>query len=76
VEKFGMWFTGEIIGLWFIWSTYMAVKFMIEDGQHQHASFSLHQAVHQNGQVGFVFLIPLFISVIGSVIWAIAVGES
>jgi hypothetical protein len=70
--RFGTWFTGEIIGLWFIWSTYMAIKFMTEAGQHQHAAFSLHG---HNGGVGSLIAIPIILSILMTLFWLVFVGS-
>lgn len=75
MARFGIWFTGEVIGLWVVWASYMAIKFMTEVGQGQKASWSLHTAAHQQpGSVGLLFIVPLFLSIIGSLVWTIVVG--
>jgi hypothetical protein len=58
-EKFTSWFFTEILGAWFIWASYMAVKFMSEAAQGQKASFSLLG----NTQVGGLILIPVLATI-------------
>lgn len=66
MEKFTGWFFTEIVGVWFIWASYMAVKFITEDAQHQKASFSVLHA-----QVGGFIAVPIVMTVIYSVVSAI-----
>lgn len=76
MDSFSRWFTGEVFGLWFIWASYMALKFMSEVGQGQKASWSLHVAAHQQpGNVGLLFMVPLFASVVGSIVWTVFVAS-
>jgi hypothetical protein len=66
-DKFTSWFFTEIIGLWIIWSSYMAIKFITEVGQHQQAAFS----VLGNTQVGALIGIPIICSTIYSIVSAV-----
>ena len=59
-DKFTSWFFTEILGIWFIWSTYMAIRFIADDGQGFKASFGSHDSS------GAFILIPIFASVIFS----------
>ena len=70
-EKFATWFFGEVAGLWLIWSSFMSLRFMIEVAQHQHASF----AIHGNQPSAGLFAIPVFLSVLGSVIWVVVAAN-
>lgn len=65
-SKFTAWFFTEIIGVWFIWASYMAVKFLTEDAQGQKAAFS----VLHNTQVGGFILIPIILTIVFSVVSA------
>jgi hypothetical protein len=71
MDKFGIWFTWAILGNWIIWSSYMAVKFLTEMAQHQHASMS----VHGNTSVGGFIVIPIIISILGTILWTVFVAE-
>ena len=61
--KFCIWFFCEILGVWFIWATYTAVKFFIEDAQGQHAAYSMGTG----SAVGGFIVLPIFATVIYSV---------
>lgn len=64
VAEAGVFVMLEIGGTWVIWSSFMAIKFMIEDAQHQRAAFS----VLHDTQVGGFIVIPVILSVIWTVI--------
>lgn len=66
MEKFTGWFFTEIIGVWCIWASYMAVKFMTEDAQGQKAAFSIG-----HGQVGGFIAVPIILTVVYSIVSAI-----
>jgi hypothetical protein len=59
-DKFTSWFFTEILGAWFIWASFMAIKFMSEDAQGQKAAFSL---LHDTNVGGFI-TIPIILSVL------------
>lgn len=65
VAVFATWFLLVIVGGWFIWASYMAVKFMDEVAQGQHAAFSL---IDKNSQVGAFIIIPALLTIA----WAFA----
>jgi len=69
---FAIWFLLVIVGGWFIWASYMAIKFMSEVAQGQHAAFSL---IDKNSQVGALIVIPAFLSVIWVIAAAIIANE-
>lgn len=71
LAKFATWFLLEIVGGWFIWASYMAIKFMIEDAQGQHAAFSLRDGPHAHAQVGAFIMVPIMVSVIWTIISAV-----
>ena len=62
---FATWFLLVIGGGWFIWASFMAIRFIIEDAQGQLAAFGL---VHNYGNSGGVIAIPIILSII----WVIA----
>lgn len=62
---FATWFLLVIGGEWFIWASYMAIRFMIEDAQGQHAAFGL---VHNYGNSGGVIAIPIILSIVWAVV--------
>jgi hypothetical protein len=63
-DKFTSWFFTEILGIWFIWASYMAVKFMTEDAQGQKAAFS----VLHNTEVGGFIVLPIVLSGIFTIV--------
>lgn len=58
---FATWFLLAITGSWFIWASYMAIKFISEDAQGQHAAFSV---IQKNSQVGAFIVIPIILTVV------------
>jgi hypothetical protein len=43
-NKFTSWFFTEILGVWFIWASYMAIRFISDDAQGIKASFGTHDS--------------------------------
>lgn len=63
LARFAFWFLIEIAGSWFIWASYMAIKFISEDAQGQKAAFS----VLHNTNVGGLILIPVMLTIVWTV---------
>jgi len=70
LEKFAVWFLAAIVGNWFIWGSFMAIKFMTEDAQGQKAAFS----VLHNTQVGGFIVIPILLSILYTIVSAIFIA--
>lgn len=62
---FATWFLLAIGGGWFIWASYMAIRFIIEDAQGQHAAFGL---VRNYGSSGGAIAVPIILSIV----WVVA----